>query len=130
MHSGSPKCSEPNTFTCCVGLKPSNAHYYLHDDDEVLAVLESLAACSIPQVVWLDRFGIGQESLRDGWGVSILSLINRNQLCYLIFAGHGSGRACNKSFASHMADEQTSQSTGQGRKRDTERPLKEFKRRV
>ena len=36
----------PFTFTVCVGMKPSNAHYYLHDDEEVLKTLHSLATCS------------------------------------------------------------------------------------
>ena len=36
----------PFTFTVCVGMKPSNAHYFLHDDDEVLKMLLSLATCS------------------------------------------------------------------------------------
>ena len=34
------------TFTVCVGMKPSSAHYFLHDDEEVLKMLLSLATCS------------------------------------------------------------------------------------
>lgn len=32
-------------FTCCVGIKPSNARFYLHDDEEVHSLLQALAAC-------------------------------------------------------------------------------------
>lgn len=32
----------PMVYTCCVGLKPSNASHYLHDPQEVLAILSSM----------------------------------------------------------------------------------------
>ena len=32
----------PIVYTCCVGLKPSNASHYLHDPQEVLGVIEAL----------------------------------------------------------------------------------------
>jgi hypothetical protein len=34
----------PNTFTICVGIKPSCARFYLHDSDDVGRLLASLAA--------------------------------------------------------------------------------------
>lgn len=36
----------PSTFTVCVGMKPSCAHYYVHDDEEVIKMLEVLAVCA------------------------------------------------------------------------------------
>lgn len=35
-----------NLFTCCVGLKPSKARFYLHDSPEVLHQLQAMAALS------------------------------------------------------------------------------------
>jgi len=35
-----------NTFTVCVGIKPTNAHFYVHDDEEVSQVLQALAHCT------------------------------------------------------------------------------------
>jgi len=40
------KTTDPFTFTVCVGMKPSNAHYYLHDDEEVIRLLSALATSS------------------------------------------------------------------------------------
>eukprot|EP00455_Lapot_gusevi_P021069 TRINITY_DN2217_c0_g1_i20.p1 TRINITY_DN2217_c0_g1~~TRINITY_DN2217_c0_g1_i20.p1 ORF type:complete len:232 (+),score=82.72 TRINITY_DN2217_c0_g1_i20:340-1035(+) len=34
----------PKIYTCCVGLKPSNASHYLHDPQEVLDVVDSLSS--------------------------------------------------------------------------------------
>lgn len=39
----------PNVFTCCVGIKPSLAHYYLHDDEEVCRLVETMAQWSRKQ---------------------------------------------------------------------------------
>jgi len=36
------KSSDKHTFTCCVGMKPSCAQYYLHDHEDVIDVLTSL----------------------------------------------------------------------------------------
>lgn len=35
-----------NTFTCCVGIRPSAASYYLHDEIEVISIVQALATCS------------------------------------------------------------------------------------
>ena len=35
-----------NVFTCCVGMRPSKAHYFLHDPSDVLEVLDVLANAS------------------------------------------------------------------------------------
>lgn len=40
------RIADPFTYTVCVGMKPSNAHYYLHDDEEVVRLLTSLALSS------------------------------------------------------------------------------------
>jgi len=32
-----------NLFTCTVGIKPSAAHYYLHDSDEVIEIIKTLS---------------------------------------------------------------------------------------
>ena len=52
----------PFTFTVCVGMKPSNAHYFLHDDDEVLKMLLSLATCSqrMQQSRLMDNANLGE----------------------------------------------------------------------
>ena len=34
----------PGLFSTCVGIKPSNARYYVHDDEEVATLLEALQA--------------------------------------------------------------------------------------
>lgn len=38
--------SQSNLFTACVGIKPSNAQYYLHDPSDVLSILASLSVMS------------------------------------------------------------------------------------
>jgi len=47
------KCKEQldshHVVTCCVGLKPSNAHYYAHDPEEVREILRELAVASTRQ---------------------------------------------------------------------------------
>lgn len=40
------RIADPFTFTVCVGMKPSNAHYYLHDDEEVVRLLTALGTSS------------------------------------------------------------------------------------
>jgi hypothetical protein len=40
------RIADPFTFTVCVGMKPSNAHYYLHDDEEVVRLLSALGTSS------------------------------------------------------------------------------------
>jgi trehalose 6-phosphate synthase/phosphatase len=35
-------------FTCVIGVKPSNAHYYIRDYDEMMEILAALAAASVP----------------------------------------------------------------------------------
>jgi trehalose 6-phosphate synthase/phosphatase len=45
LQSGFSK-STGKTYTVCVGIKPSNAHYYVHDTQEVLKVLSSLSMAS------------------------------------------------------------------------------------
>lgn len=40
------RITDPFTFTVCVGMKPSNAHYYLHDDEEVVRLLQALGTSS------------------------------------------------------------------------------------
>jgi trehalose 6-phosphate synthase/phosphatase len=37
----------PNLFTTCVGIKPSNAHYYVHDDEEVRHLIEILVSIQL-----------------------------------------------------------------------------------
>jgi hypothetical protein len=37
---------DPNTYTCCVGIKPSCARFYLRDHDDVAKLLAELATCS------------------------------------------------------------------------------------
>ena len=44
--SGKPSYMKParvTTFTCCVGMKPSKARYYLNDPSEVVQLLSALA---------------------------------------------------------------------------------------
>jgi hypothetical protein len=40
------RIEDPFTYTVCVGMKPSNAHYYLHDDEEVVRLLSALGTSS------------------------------------------------------------------------------------
>jgi hypothetical protein len=54
---------DPNTFTLCVGIKPSNARFYLHDHEDVAKLLQALAICS-------ERMG---SRRRTGGLASILS---------------------------------------------------------
>ncbi|KAF6002311.1 Trehalose-6-P synthase/phosphatase complex synthase subunit [Cyanidiococcus yangmingshanensis] len=35
-------------FTCVIGVKPSNAHYYIRDYEEMMEILAALAAASVP----------------------------------------------------------------------------------
>lgn len=37
---------DPNTFTCCVGMKPSQAKFYMQDHDDVVETLTELAQVS------------------------------------------------------------------------------------
>eukprot|EP00808_Paulinella_micropora_P012381 g35590.t1 len=39
-----PEKSNPNTFTCCVGMKPSNARFYMQDAAEVRELIHLLAS--------------------------------------------------------------------------------------
>jgi len=40
------RIADPLTFTVCVGMKPSNAHYFLHDDEEVVRLLHAFSLAS------------------------------------------------------------------------------------
>jgi hypothetical protein len=42
LRHSSPPSADPYLFTVCVGLKPSNAHYFLNSTDEVLRSLYGL----------------------------------------------------------------------------------------
>jgi trehalose-phosphatase len=62
---------DPNTFTLCVGIKPSNARFYLHDHEDVAKLLQALATCS-------ERMGSAKR--RTGGLASILAGSEASQL--------------------------------------------------
>ena len=96
----------PFTFTVCVGMKPSNAHYFLHDDDEVLKMLLSLATCSqrMAQTRLIDNQQLGELARTYSVNTMANLLLARTQTMPGAGVGVGSGGSANNLVALMQAN--------------------------